>query len=61
MWAPALLHFVIQAGAKVVVAEGAAQTYAIVWMAACAVLPFLAFWPGSRARVPREARGYGTP
>jgi membrane protease YdiL (CAAX protease family) len=43
IWPPALLHFVIQAIPKVVVASGDAQSlFPIVWMAASAVLPMLA-------------------
>ena len=40
IWAPALLHFVIQATVKVVVVSGdSASVFPLVWMAASAVLP----------------------
>jgi membrane protease YdiL (CAAX protease family) len=41
IWAPALLHFVVQAVPKLVVASGDAQSlFPIVWMAASAAVPF---------------------
>jgi membrane protease YdiL (CAAX protease family) len=43
IWAPALLHFVIQAVVKVVVVSGEASSqFPVAWMAASAVLPMLA-------------------
>ena len=40
IWAPALLHFVVQATVKVVVVSGdSASVFPLVWMAASAVLP----------------------
>jgi membrane protease YdiL (CAAX protease family) len=44
IWAPALLHFVTQGTLKVVVIPAeAATTVPILWMAACATIPLLAF------------------
>ena len=43
IWAPALLHFVVQGAIKVVnLAEGA-ESFAIGWMIASAVVPLLIF------------------
>ena len=43
IWAPALLHFVVQATVKLVVFSGdASALFPIVWMAASAVIPMLA-------------------
>jgi hypothetical protein len=43
VWAPALLHFVIQSTVKVLVFSDGADTFALVWMAASAVVPLLIF------------------
>lgn len=44
LWAPALLHFVIQATLKILVLEDGSRTaLPLLWMAACAVLPYLVF------------------
>jgi membrane protease YdiL (CAAX protease family) len=43
IWPPAVLHFVAQSAMKVVVAPEPGVSLPIVWMAACATLPFLAF------------------
>ncbi len=43
IWAPALLHFVIQATVKVVVFSQGAESFALFWMAASAVVPLLVF------------------
>ena len=43
IWAPALLHFVVQATVKIVVFEHGAASFAIAWMAASALLPLLVF------------------
>jgi membrane protease YdiL (CAAX protease family) len=43
IWAPALLHFVIQGTVKVVVAGGGVESFAIIWMIASAVVPLLIF------------------
>ena len=43
IWAPALVHFVVQGAIKVIMVEGSSTLLPIVWMAASAVLPFLAF------------------
>ena len=43
IWAPALLHFVVQATVKIVVIDNpAAAAFPLVWMAAAAVVPMLA-------------------
>ena len=42
IWAPALLHFVVQGAVKVVVFDGeAAASFPLVWMAAAATVPML--------------------
>ena len=43
IWAPALLHFVIQATVKVVVLSHGAESFALAWMAASAIVPLLVF------------------
>jgi membrane protease YdiL (CAAX protease family) len=43
IWAPAVLHFAFQGIVKVVRVEGSAVTFALVWIAASAVLPFAVF------------------
>jgi len=43
IWAPALLHFVIQATVKVLVFPHGAESFALFWMAASAVVPLLVF------------------
>ena len=43
IWAPALLHFVIQATVKVLVFPSGAESFALFWMAASAVVPLLVF------------------
>jgi membrane protease YdiL (CAAX protease family) len=43
IWAPALLHFVIQGTVKVVVVSGGVESFAIIWMIASAVVPLLIF------------------
>ena len=44
IWAPALLHFFIQSPIKIVEMSGpAAAFYPLVWMCACAVIPWLVF------------------
>ena len=43
IWAPAILHFVIQGAIKLVELPGAAPLFPIVWMAAAATIPWLAF------------------
>jgi hypothetical protein len=43
IWAPAVLHFAIQGIVKVVLVERSAVTFAFVWIAASAVLPFAVF------------------
>jgi hypothetical protein len=51
IWAPALLHFVVQGTLKVVVIPAeAAATVPVLWMAACATIPLLVF------AVPRRER-----
>ena len=51
IWAPALLHFVIQATVKVVVFSQGAESFALAWMAASAVIPLLVFTVRSRNNV----------
>ena len=43
IWAPALVHFTMQSSVKVVEMSGSPTAYAMVWLAACAVVPWLAF------------------
>ena len=43
IWAPALLHFVIQATVKVLVFADGAESFALAWMAASAIVPLLIF------------------
>jgi membrane protease YdiL (CAAX protease family) len=43
IWAPALLHFVIQATVKVLVFSHGAASFALAWMAASALVPLLVF------------------
>ena len=50
IWAPALLHFVIQATVKVVVFSQGAESFALVWMAASALIPLLVFTVRSSTR-----------
>ena len=50
VWAPAVLHAVIQGTVKVVTVSGAdPMAFPLVWMAACAVLPLAVFGVGPRA------------
>ena len=50
VWAPALVHFVIQGAIKVVTPAGSAPVLPLVWMAATAVLPYLVFLVPRRTR-----------
>jgi membrane protease YdiL (CAAX protease family) len=44
IWAPALVHFVVQGALKVTVVSGdSAAAMPLAWMAACATIPFLVF------------------
>ena len=43
IWAPALLHFVIQATVKVAVFPHGGESFALAWMAASAIVPLLVF------------------
>ena len=44
IWAPAVLHFVVQGGLKIVsVPEAQASTLALIWFGGAALLPYLAF------------------
>lgn len=43
IWAPALVHFAIQGIVKIIVVEGSAATFPLVWIAASAILPFAVF------------------
>jgi hypothetical protein len=50
IWAPALLHFVVQGTVKLVVFSGdAAALFPLVWIAAGAVIPMSAFLSRRRA------------
>jgi membrane protease YdiL (CAAX protease family) len=52
IWAPAILHFVVQTVPKVAVfPSDAALPFALVWMAASALIPALVVWAVSRLRV----------
>jgi hypothetical protein len=56
IWAPAVLHFVIQGAVKVLGVEGhSASLFPFIWMGACAVLPYLVFLFPTRGR-PKKAR-----
>ena len=50
IWAPALLHFVVQATVKVLVFSNGADSFALLWMAASAAIPMLVF----AAKAPRR-------
>ena len=53
IWAPALLHFVVQATVKVVVVSGdSASVFPLVWMAASAALPMLVLLIPRRSSAP---------
>jgi membrane protease YdiL (CAAX protease family) len=52
IWPPALLHFVIQGTAKVLVFPEGGDSFALAWMAASAAIPLLVF---ARFRVPRAS------
>lgn len=43
IWAPAFVHFTMQGAVKVVEMSGSPTGYAMMWMAACAVVPWLVF------------------
>jgi hypothetical protein len=43
IWAPAFLHFVIQATVKVVAFSQGTESFALVWMLASATVPLLIF------------------
>ena len=50
IWAPAILHFVIQATVKVLVFSQGAESFALAWMAAGAIVPLLVFTVKAPAR-----------
>lgn len=54
IWAPAILHFVVQGAIKIIPVEGV-PTLPLIWMAASALLPFLVF--ALRAPPPPRAPG----
>jgi membrane protease YdiL (CAAX protease family) len=55
IWAPALLHFFIQSPIKIVDMSGpTAAVYPLVWMAACALIPWLVFLYRVPASTPRN-------
>lgn len=43
IWAPALVHFTMQSAIKVVDMSGSPVSYPMMWLAVCAVVPWLAF------------------
>jgi membrane protease YdiL (CAAX protease family) len=43
IWAPAILHFVVQATVKILVFREGAELFAFAWMAASATIPWLVF------------------
>ena len=43
IWAPAILHFVVQSAVKVIVMEGLSFIFPVIWMLAAAVIPFVVF------------------
>ena len=44
IWAPAILHFVVQGTVKVLIASGeSAETFPLFWIAVCALIPLLVF------------------
>jgi membrane protease YdiL (CAAX protease family) len=46
IWAPAILHAVVQGAIKLVDMNGEANLLPLIWIGACAALPYLAFaWP----------------
>ena len=45
VWAPAILHAVVQGVPKLVVPAVEGVTFPLLWMAACAILPFAVFLP----------------
>ena len=58
IWAPALVHFIIQGAIKIILVPGQpGELFPVVWMAASAVVPFAAFLV-ARAR-PEDAAGVG--
>lgn len=70
IWAPALVHFAMQGAVKVVEIPGSPTAYPMMWLAACAVVPWLAFAIRCRGRddgdstqnrtgeIGREGRGH---
>jgi len=58
LWPPALLHAVIQIVPKVVHTGDQGSSFALAWMAACALIPQLVFLipkPGGSAAVPQKS------
>ena len=55
IWAPAIVHFVVQAGVKLLVAQGeSASLYPFFWMILCAVIPLSVFLVPCSLRHPAE-------
>ena len=52
IWPPAILHFVIQATVKVVAFSHGAESFALAWMAASALVPLLILAVSDRSRRP---------
>ena len=48
VWAPALLHFVVQGAIKLITPENTTALLPLIWMAASGVLPYLVFLVRSR-------------
>jgi hypothetical protein len=58
IWAPAILHFIMQGTVKVVTFHGeGGQVVPIVWMVACATLPYLVFLRERSVVLADTARG----
>lgn len=60
VWAPAIVHAVIQGAIKVITVEGAEGLLPLVWMAASALLPFLVFLVPRRGGAPTPGMAVAT-
>lgn len=55
IWAPAIIHFVVQGTVKVLVASGeAAGLFPFIWIAGCALIPLLVFAVPNPIENPKE-------
>jgi hypothetical protein len=62
VWAPALLHFVVQGALKVTVLSGpSSAALPLVWIVACAVLPYLVFLLPPATALPPPPRRKDSP